>query len=643
MAITVERMVAVLEARVDKYEKALAKQAANTDKTFGNMEARGKAFATNLNTAVARGGRGFDQMGRSVNAVRGQTANLAAQFQDIAVQLQSGTSPFTVALQQGTQINQVLGPLGVRGAVGALGGAFMSLINPISLLTIGTIALGGAAVQYFSSVLEDGEQSNATVKKQADLIRQVAAEWGDAVPALRAYVDELDRAESVGNRNAVVQQRVTQLFADFRAQLPDLGAGIADLLGLLESYGGQEANITALRDAFDTLSTKIKDGKATADDMARVQSLLADILNATGIPAAQDMADTVNGLADAFARAAGEASNLTQQNAIAGLDGSALAPLNPLNGFRSTPFQNEAELMDERARGTKSQYQLEQERNARRGAGRGSSVSAAERERQAVAELIETLKFEQSMLGATDLERERANALRRAGAAATDEQKEQISQIVDALYAEKEALAGAQEAARFFGNTMSGALDDLIPTIETGNAALDNLVNTLVKAVAQAAILGKGPLASLFGAGVGGGVSRGGLLGGAIIPGILHSGGVAGTDGYGHGRSVSPSVFAGAKRYHQGGVAGLQPGEIPAILKKGEPVLPSMGALKNIASSSQATIVNLKAYSTFDGDTIRFMIRDESGKVVAEAAPGIVSQSVSATGERMRKYPGFGS
>jgi hypothetical protein len=31
--------------------------------------------------------------------------------------------------------------------------------------------------------------------------------------------------------------------------------------------------------------------------------------------------------------------------------------------------------------------------------------------------------------------------------------------------------------------------------------------------------------------------------------------------------------FANAQRYHVGGIAGLKPGEVPAILKQGEEVL----------------------------------------------------------------------
>jgi hypothetical protein len=37
---------------------------------------------------------------------------------------------------------------------------------------------------------------------------------------------------------------------------------------------------------------------------------------------------------------------------------------------------------------------------------------------------------------------------------------------------------------------------------------------------------------------------------------------------------LSAYIFAGAPRYHTGGIAGLQLGEIPAILQRGETILP---------------------------------------------------------------------
>lgn len=51
-----------------------------------------------------------------------------------------------------------------------------------------------------------------------------------------------------------------------------------------------------------------------------------------------------------------------------------------------------------------------------------------------------------------------------------------------------------------------------------------------------------------------------------------HTGGIAGTRPA--TRQVNPMIFGAAPRYHQGGVAGLAPNEVPAILEKGEEILP---------------------------------------------------------------------
>ncbi|WP_242221208.1 tape measure protein [Shinella zoogloeoides] len=92
-----------------------------------------------------------------------------------------------------------------------------------------------------------------------------------------------------------------------------------------------------------------------------------------------------------------------------------------------------------------------------------------------------------------------AEAYARAGAAV-----EQLS----------EKQGQAREAAEFFGQTLFDSVSDFIPKIETGNTALDKFVNTLADAAAQALLLGKGPLAGLFGGG-GGLFGSGG--GGALL------------------------------------------------------------------------------------------------------------------------------
>src|SRR5690606_17812031 len=80
--------------------------------------------------------------------------------------------------------------------------------------------------------------------------------------------------------------------------------------------------------------------------------------------------------------------------------------------------------------------------------GRAKAISDAQREKEAVTKLIEQLEHEHSLIGMTDQEREVANALRRAGAAATDEQRAKIEQLVEATYAEREAIKANQEAMK---------------------------------------------------------------------------------------------------------------------------------------------------------------------------------------------------
>lgn len=61
------------------------------------------------------------------------------------------------------------------------------------------------------------------------------------------------------------------------------------------------------------------------------------------------------------------------------------------------------------------------------------------------------------------------------------------------------------------------------------------------------------------------------MVGGGITVGKKHTGGIVG--GAGQTTNANPSWFLAAPRYHVGGIAGLQPGEVPAILQRGEEVL----------------------------------------------------------------------
>lgn len=71
--------------------------------------------------------------------------------------------------------------------------------------------------------------------------------------------------------------------------------------------------------------------------------------------------------------------------------------------------------------------------------------------------------------------------------------------------------------------------------------------------------------------GTGDSTSVAGIISAGVTAATQHDGGVAGQKA--QTRAVAASVFAGAARFHDGGLPGLKPGEIPTILKKGEEVL----------------------------------------------------------------------
>lgn len=124
------------------------------------------------------------------NVASFQTANIAAQFQDIGVTAAMGMSPLQIALQQGTQLSAVLGPMGAAGAVRGLGAAFASLISPVSLITIGLIAASAAAIQYFMSADEKAKTTDQALGEHEAAIRRLKEAYGEAAEGAKLYSAE---------------------------------------------------------------------------------------------------------------------------------------------------------------------------------------------------------------------------------------------------------------------------------------------------------------------------------------------------------------------------------------------------------------------------------------------------------------------
>lgn len=85
----------------------------------------------------------IDRVGAQAN--RFVSSNIMAQFQDVFVSAQMGMKPFTVALQQGTQLMAAFAQS--KAPLADLVAGFKALVGPVAILTVGLVGLATAGIQ----------------------------------------------------------------------------------------------------------------------------------------------------------------------------------------------------------------------------------------------------------------------------------------------------------------------------------------------------------------------------------------------------------------------------------------------------------------------------------------------------------------
>lgn len=231
-------------------------------------------------------------------------------------------------------------------------------------------------------------------------------------------------------------------------------------------------------------------------------------------------------------------------------------------------------------------------------------------------------------------EQELLQAAQDAGKTITPELRQQISELAGAYAqasASAEKLAETQEQVReandFLKGAMADAFMDLVPAIETGNAALDKFLNTLIEAVFQAMLLGKGPLAGLFGggggflAGIGKmfGFDEGGYTGpgGKKQPaGVVHKGEIVWSQAdirRAGGVGRVEAMRKGMAGYANGGVVGSVPIRMPTI-----------PTITPTAKAEQRIII----VSRFDADGGFESAVSRTAKPIADKSAGLAAAAV---------------
>lgn len=485
-------------------KSAIESVATATDK-LGATTTRGVTADRAAASAKQASAQASRALASSNNVAAGATGNLVANFNDLFMMIGAGQNPLQTAVQQGTQITQVIGPMGAAGAVKALGGAFVAMLSPINLVTLGAIAAGSAFIQWLFSAKSSADsvtlaidglvESTRAAKDELfqiqyglDTQEQVAAyrELGGLV-AEQTRLREEAAVSDAGTARALVWQ------ADaMQGQINALRARLAEDKSI-------RAEIEAAREAEAARTAATKESQAAAEVLkATVEAVASAISRAAAgdmsgpFLRAQGAANALLGIANNILAALGQAAaeRAAYSESVGG--GRGLGPQGPA----LDPYGFRAQLARDQRRGRPVASSGGVGAGAASGGGR---VAAAREESNALQDLIASLEGEIEALRVQDpIQRELLKS-REALAGATEAEKQKVEELIATREREQLLMEGAKARATFFEDLGNNALEALIVKGESFNDVLKNIAQSLIQAGRQAALFGSGPFGSLFG------------------------------------------------------------------------------------------------------------------------------------------------
>jgi tape measure domain-containing protein len=172
---------------------------------------------------------------------------------------------------------------------------------------------------------------------------------------------------------------------------------------------------------------------------------------------------------------------------------------------------------------------------------------------------------------------------------------------------ESTAVTTGRQINDMIADRAASAFDSFSRRVAEGENALDVFKQEFMRMAADILIqIGQmiirqsifNAISGMMGGGARGSGGLGGLIAGGVN-GIFHNGGVATGNNLRSARTFDPAIFANARRYHTGGIAGLAPDEMGAILKKNEEILTEQdprhrfnGGLSSGGGDEGPTIIN---------------------------------------------------
>lgn len=501
-------------ARIDKLERGMAKAKGVTNKNFGDIEKRGKQFQTRMagigKAAFAGFAAGIASIGvtGAVAALRqvagsvaeigneaaraGVTTKVFQEWQAVAVKARIPMDALTDAFKE----------LNIRGdefaqtAKGSAAEAFARLgLTPAEVKE----GLKDPA-ELMLLIIERTRQLKDTAAATRifdELFGGTGAErlvslLGQSTDEIRATISE---AHTLGNvLDDDVIKRAAEVDRQFNQIVHTVGQNLRG--AIVEAYTALQDFINAFNGFEFERTTKLGEkmallGKDRVDVERQILELQGkqrkgEVWAGDGGPFGLGESTVLEALADARRQLEAIAAEEAMiQKVLDSRDKETPPPSS--TGFQPSPYTPPAET-----------------------GGRDKAAAKAEREAEAVRRLIGELEHELALVGATALERDIANAVREAGAAATDQETARITALVTAIHAEEEATRKATEAAQELRDIGRDVLGGFISDMVEGKSAADALASALQNVANR--LLNSG-LDALFGGGAGvGGGHMGGLF-----------------------------------------------------------------------------------------------------------------------------------
>lgn len=394
-------------------------------------------------------------------------------------------------------------------------------------------------------------EANSYGGRLADILEVNGIRLRDGNGVMRSSIDLLrDYANLIQNAGSSQEQMTlaTEAFGrsggDMILALRGGAAGVRELMDRADDAGGVIdeqllRKAEALDDRFDTWSRTLS---------INVKSAMLDF-----VISADEMRAAMGGLDDHLSKVNASIFNFlsmgfTDEIAAFGLKQAGM--LQPISGAEVATnqlkvFGNELGAVSRKIEQDNIQNRIDgafsgarktiipETKSTRKSGSGSSSASKAAREAQAAAReaekqvlaynrVTQALDDELAALGMNATEQRVMQEIRRAGVEAGSAQAEQISRRVALIDEERAAYEQAAAASEFFGQQLQDSVLNAIPAIQTGNDALDDFLNTMIKVAAQSVLFGTGPLGGLFGGGIFSSLIPGRALGGSVDAGKAH-------------------------------------------------------------------------------------------------------------------------